>query len=113
MALLPNAHMAFVEPAKLVSYLLDPNREEGGPKSRFLAAMGFELGKPDEVERALLAHARAYDAAELATPFGMKYHVDGALISPSGRAAMVRTVWQIDTGTVAPRFVTLRPRVGR
>lgn len=111
MAKLPNAHLAFVEPTKLASYLLDPNHEEGGPKSRLLKAIGFDLERPDEVEAALLAHGRADEATEIATPYGMKYHVDGALISPSGRSVRVRTVWQIDTGKSAPRFVTLRPRV--
>jgi hypothetical protein len=109
MAKLPNAHLAFVEQPKLASYLLNPDHEDGGPKGKFLAAIGFDLGKPDEVEAALLAHAAAHEATELATPFGLKYHVDGALISPSNRSAFVRTVWQIDNGTVAPRFVTLRP----
>jgi hypothetical protein len=100
MAKLPNAHLAFVEPTKLASYLLDPNHEEGGPKSRLLKAIGFDLERPDEVEAALLAHGRADEATEIATPYGMKYHVDGALISPSGRSVRVRTVWQIDTGKV-------------
>lgn len=43
MAKLPNAHLAFVEPAKLSAYLLDPNHEDGGPKAKFLAAVGFDL----------------------------------------------------------------------
>ncbi len=109
MARLPNAHLAFVEQPKLTSYLLDLNHEEGGSKAKFLIAVGFDLAKANEVEAALLAHGAAYEVTTLATPFGMKYHVDGALASPSGRSVFVRTVWQIDTGTIAPRFVTLRP----
>lgn len=111
MAKLPNAHLAFVDPAKLAAYLLDPNHEDGGPKSRLLEAVGFDLKRPDELEAALLAHGAAHEVTEIATPYGMKYHVDGELISPNGRSIRVRTVWQIDTGTSAPRFVTLRPRV--
>jgi len=98
MAKLPNAHLAFVAPAKLAFYLLDPNHEEGGPKSKLLEAIGFDRTRPEEVEAALLVHGGAHEATEIATPYGMKYHVDGALISPDGRSIRVRTVWQIDTG---------------
>ncbi|MGE0742561.1 MAG: DUF6883 domain-containing protein [Hyphomonadaceae bacterium] len=110
---MPHAHLAFVERPKLVSYLLNRGHEEGGPKANFLEAIGFDLTLPEALEAALLAHAAAHDATEIATPFGVKYHVDGVLISPAGRSAYVRTVWQIDAGSVAPRFVTLRPRVKR
>lgn len=87
MAKLPNAHLALIEPPKLALYLLDPNHEDGGPKARFLEAIGFDLALADEVEAALLAHGAAYEATEIAMPYGMKYHVDGALFSPSGRSA--------------------------
>jgi hypothetical protein len=109
MAKLPNAYLAYVDAAKLHAYLLDPGHEEGGPKARFLSSFGFDLSQPGQVEAALLAHAVAHEARALATPFGMKYHVDGVLISPSGRTPRVRTVWQIDRGAQAPRFITLRP----
>lgn len=109
----PNVHLAYIEAAKLYRYLLDPSHEDGGPKAMFLEAIGFDLTKPDEVEAALLAHCATHAATEIATPFGMKYHVDGVLISPTGRSVHVRTVWQIDAGTNAPRFVTLRPRAKR
>lgn len=46
MAKLPNAHLAFVEPAKLAAYLLDPNHEDGGPKSKLLQAIGFDIARP-------------------------------------------------------------------
>ncbi len=79
-------HLAFVEDANLSAYLLDPNHEDGGPKAKFLMAIGFDLAVPRAVELALLAHANAHDATVLATHYGMKYHVDGALVSPTGRA---------------------------
>lgn len=113
MVKLPNAHLAFVPDEKLGGYLLDPGHEDGGPKSRFLEAVGFDITRQDEVKAALLSHGAAFEATGIATPFGMKYHVDGMLISPTGRSVYVRTVWQIDAGTSAPRFVTLRPRVKR
>jgi hypothetical protein len=109
LAKLPDAERAFVEPEKLRGYLLSPDHDDGAPKGRFLAAIGFVLGDADVVEAALLVHAAAHDAEPIRTPYGVKYHVDGPLTSPTGRIALVRTVWQIDEGTNAPRFVTLKP----
>ncbi len=43
------------------------------------------------------------------TPFGVKYVVDGELVSPLGRQAWVRTVWIVETGSKEPRLVTAFP----
>ena len=44
------------------------------------------------------------------TPYGPRYHVDGAIERPDGRNPWVRTVWQIDLGRNYPRLITRRPR---
>jgi hypothetical protein len=106
---LPNADLAHIEPAKLQRYLLDSNHEDGGPKARFLERIGFDLRDVEAVEKALLLHGRSHVATELVTRYGLKYHVDGSLVSPTGRAVAVWTVWQVDSGTRAPRFVTMKP----
>ena len=43
------------------------------------------------------------------TPYGVRYEVKAALLSPSGRQLPVKTVWQIDKGTDFPRLITLVP----
>lgn len=108
MAKLPNAHLAVVPDEKLGDYLLDPSHKVGGPKLRFLESFGFDRTRPEEVRKALLEHALQYEGAVTATPFGLKYELDGALATPSGRQPRVRTVWIVEPG-IAPRFVSLKP----
>jgi hypothetical protein len=43
------------------------------------------------------------------TSHGIKYIVDGALITPSGKRPTVRTVWIVDRGSENPRLVTAYP----
>ena len=109
-ARLPNADHAFVEPEKLANYLLDADHPEGGPKWRFLKRFGFQIDQPDTLEASLLAYARQNDFSfQISTPYGEKFEIDGPLVSPDGRLPTVRTVWIIDTGTDALRFVTMKP----
>ena len=55
---LPNAENAFIEEAKLTSYLLNLAHREGGPKAAFFVAFGFSPGAPDVLAEALLEQAR-------------------------------------------------------
>src|SRR5262245_37672420 len=45
----------------------------------------------------------------LESPHGTKYTLDGRIESPSGGAAMIRTIWIVDRGQDAPRLVTAYP----
>ena len=109
MATMPNADLAVVEDGKLLGYILDPTHKDGWPKGQFLVAHGFDPFDPEAVRRALLDHALRNELGEVEqTTFGVKYRVDGPLRAPSGEV-QVRTVWQIDTGQTAPRFVTMVP----
>ena len=40
---------------------------------------------------------------------GVSYLVEGPLATPSGRQPRVRTVWLVETGELAPRFITAYP----
>ena len=40
---------------------------------------------------------------------GVTYLVEGPLETPSARKPRVRTVWLIETGALAPRFITAYP----
>jgi hypothetical protein len=45
----------------------------------------------------------------LETGFGPRYVVEGELDTPVGRGPRVRSVWQFDSGTIAPRLITAYP----
>jgi hypothetical protein len=54
-------------------------------------------------------HLSAEVEVERITLYGTRYEIHAPLVTPSGRSLMVRTIWQIDTGTEAPRLITLVP----
>lgn len=108
MAKLPHADRAFVPDEKFELYLV-PTHKVGGPKLKFLESFGFDGLDREPIRAALIAHGGAWEAAVIPTPFGVKYEVDGPLRTPSGVEPWVRTVWHIDGGATAPRFVTLKP----
>lgn len=48
-------------------------------------------------------------AAEVASPYGTRYSVDGELETPSGRRPRVRTVWIRETDYDELRLITAHP----
>jgi hypothetical protein len=107
---LPRASLAFVEPAKLTEYLLNPDHPVGGDKATFLARFGFRLDAWQVLEAALLAHARAgLLIGERDTLYGHHYTIEGPLLTPDGRNPIVRTAWMVALGEQRPRFVTAHP----
>jgi len=108
---LPELDQAFIETPKITAYLL--SEENSGGKSTFFTAFGFTLDQPGMLREALLAHARAHEVTHFSkSPHGMKAIIEGELHTPDGRSPQVRSVWIIDTGKTAPRFVTAYPLEG-
>lgn len=106
---LPNAEQAYVEQSKLDGYLLDPDHRVGAPKLRFLESFGFSRAEPEKVCAALIAHGGAHEASVISTRFGVKYEVDGPLLTPTGEAPWVRTIWLIGDGDARPRLISMKP----
>jgi hypothetical protein len=107
---LPNAHLAVVEQEKLIGYLLNAAHPDNGGNASFFRMLGFyESDWPAFAK----ARHRLADAGELVksleSAHGKKYIVDGWITAPSGRSAMVRSVWIVDRGLVAPRLITAYP----
>jgi hypothetical protein len=42
-------------------------------------------------------------------PHGIKYIIEEVLEAPRGASPRIRTVWILETGETAPRFVTAYP----
>lgn len=107
---LPNADTAIVPVAKMRDYLLDPEHPAGGGKAGFFLAMGFH---PDRWRLLADALREMIDIAPvtqtLESRHGTKYIVEGNLMTPTARRVHVRTVWIIEPGESAPRFVTAYP----
>jgi hypothetical protein len=107
---LPHANRAVISSAKLSRYLLDPNHERGGAKARFFIRLGFHPESPADLVHAIRRnHLPLQVMQTVDTAHGTQYVIVGTLTSPSGRSALVRSVWQIDSGTQAPRLITMYP----
>jgi hypothetical protein len=63
--------------------------------------------------QALLNHAAEHGIVkEEATPFGVRYVIEGPLNAADSRRPNLRSVWFIDTGTDIPRLVIAYPLKG-
>jgi hypothetical protein len=109
---LRNAHLAVVDRAKLLDYLLNEAHPDNGGKAQFFASLGFSREAPERLMSALrevAEHGEVVKSGESA--HGEKYVVDGWLSADTqeSRRWSVRTVWIIDRGENAPRLVTAYP----
>lgn len=108
---LPNKDHALVERDKVRDYLLNLAHPDGLGKAEFFTAMGFSRETWQVLADALRQVAVDSPVIKSMTSVhGHKYIVDGLLQTPSGRAAMVRTIWIVDTGRDTPRLITAYPR---
>jgi filamentous hemagglutinin len=95
-----------IDPRKLRDYLLNEEHPEGGPKARFLLALGFERSDPWVLAGELReVAANGTPAPPVESPYGSKVIVDGTL-----RGASIRTVWIVDRQGGPFRFITAYPR---
>jgi hypothetical protein len=107
---LPNREKLSVERAKIVDYLLNPAHRYGASKARFFASFGFSADQWQVLAMELRVHGQTHEVTRLReTGFGPRYEVDGNLHAADGRSPRVRTVWQLDHGTVAPRLISAYP----
>ncbi len=107
---LSNREHALVPREKVVDYLLSTTHRDGRHKAAFFSGFGFRVENWEDLVDALLRHAGDHEVAkEENSPFGTRYVVDGTMVMADGRDALVRTVWFVDTGADAPRFVTAYP----
>jgi hypothetical protein len=106
----PNFQQAFIDEPKLRDYLLSPTHPQGASKARFLESLGYGQSDIAALQEALLYIIANFDVSSFQeTAHGVKYVVDGLLPVPNGYDALVRTIWIIEKGKTAPRFITMHP----
>jgi len=109
---LPCAHEAVVPRSKVERYLLNPDHPEGSGKARFFTRFGFRRDDWPGLSAALCGHAQTQPVVRIVeTEFSTRYVVEGILKSPDGRNPRLRTIWVVDKGSLAPRFITAYPLV--
>lgn len=107
---LPKGDLAFIPSAKLQNYLLSVTHPVGQAKARFFREFDFDETNSSFFEKGLLLIAQTEDVVnEAVTAYGIKYVIDGELLTPSGVYVNVRTVWIVEYDQDFPRFVTAYP----
>ncbi|MBI1875271.1 MAG: hypothetical protein HYS05_15485 [Acidobacteria bacterium] len=108
---IPSADRAIVAPEKLRTYLLNPSHKRGGAKAKRLLSLGYRTNAPEILEADLRAQHLSLDPARISqNAYGVVYEIDSSIKTPSGKIARFASIWQIDTGSDVPRFITMYPR---
>ena len=107
---IPNADRLIVEREKIVDYLLNPAHRFGASKARFFGRFGFDPEHWQNLGSALKVHGQTHEVKRVReTAFGPRFEIEGKLNAPDGRSPILRSVWQLDHGAVAPRLITAYP----
>jgi hypothetical protein len=107
---LPQLNELIVEREKIRDYLLNLDHRYGATKAKFFIALGFTVEAWVILADVLREHGRAHDVvASRETGYGLRYVVEGELATPSGSRVFIRSVWQFDHGSIAPRLITAYP----
>ena len=107
---LPNLVQAVVRAEKISDYLLSATHPTGRHKARFFERVGFQSSVPEALTQAILEHARSNEVTTIErSPFGIRYTIDGLLISPDGRNPRIRVIWFAELGSDIPYLVTAYP----
>ena len=107
---LPNADSAIIDTAKVRDYLLSPEHPWGRYKAYFFHSLGYSQNDWRQFENDLRSQHLPLDTrAGQLSPFGQKFEILASMRGPSGKIAMVLSVWIIRNGESVPRFVTAMP----
>ena len=107
----PNADRAIIAAEKLTGYLLNVSHKRGGPKARLLLSVGYRSDDPQSLESDLRTQHLSLDLTRTSQhSYGVVYEIEGPIKTPSGRIVGFCSIWQGDTGTEAPRVITMYPR---
>lgn len=108
---IPNADRAIIAVEKLTAYLLNPSHRRGGAKARLLISVGYQTNAPGGLESDLRTQHLSLNAKRTSqNAYGVGYEIEGPITTPSGRVLRFCSIWQVDTGSEVPRFITMYPR---
>jgi hypothetical protein len=107
----PNADRANIAPEKITGYLLNVSHKRGGPKARLLLSLGYRPDDPRRLESDLRTQHLSLDVTRTSeNAYGVVYEVEGPIRTPGSKNVRFCSIWQVDTGTDVPRFITMYPR---
>lgn len=106
-----NADRAIIAAEKLTRYLLNTSHKRGAAKARLLLSLGYRTDAPDVLESDIRLQLLPLEPTRTSkNRFGAAFEIEGPLTTPCGETVRFCSIWQIDTGTDIPRFITMYPR---
>ena len=104
---IPGADRASVDSFKVRNYLLAPDHPIGRHKARFFASLGYDRTNWAEFAAELYKCAQQ-DNAEIhdASGYATKYSIASPMTGPSGRSAVILSIWIVRYDETFPRLVT-------
>ena len=100
---------AEIRPEKVRNYLLSSNHSKGHHKALVFSRLGYTAENWEQLAADLLALGRGGDAEQVASPYGEKFRIVGAIVGPNGRSAVFLSIWCRRHGDPIPRLVTAYP----
>lgn len=106
----PNSNKAKISNEKILNYLLSETHPIGKSKAKFFRKYGFNENNFTDLKKALYDLLQNYDITdETASPYGIKYTVDGQIKTPSNKLLKIRTVWVAEKEQSEIYLVTAYP----
>jgi uncharacterized protein DUF6883 len=106
----PNADRAIIAADKLTAYLLNMSHKRGAAKARLLLRVGYRTDAPHVLEEDLRAQHLSLEVTRTHKNAYGVYEIVGPIRTPNGSRVHFCSVWQVDSGTDVPRFITMYPR---
>ncbi len=104
---IPGANQAVIPMGKIVGYALNSSHPVGKDKARVFAALGFTAENADALVAQILEKLPTLPAAEgKVSQYGKTFNVDVPVVGSLG-SGVVRTGWILESGSIAPRLVTM------
>jgi hypothetical protein len=87
------------------------SHKRGAAKARLLLGVGYRSDAPQVLESDLRAQHLSLDVTRRhENAYGVVYEIVGPIKTPNGSSVRLCSIWQVDTGTDVPRFITMYPR---
>ena len=87
------------------------SHKRGAAKARLLLSLGYRYDAAHVLESDLRAQHLSLEVTRThENAYGAVYEIVGPIRAPNGSRVQFCSVWQVDTGTDVPRFITMYPR---
>jgi len=96
-----------IQDTKITDYLLNPTHPDGFSKARYFNKIGYNTLNSNLFKKELIKIADIREITKIIeTAFGIKYIVDGEILSAGNKIEKIRTVWFVENIEKTVKLVT-------